>query len=763
MMGILRALAAHKIITAIVAATALGVGGTGVVIVSQPNCTNLRNCLSDIGLPAAPAPTSSTGAANNACPVPGSNPKFIAIFVQGIASYTLARSDQEPGTDDYAGAPIYSSGPAPEPGPNPTLGATEPPNHTQHFITGYQQIPAVGSFDAATTSYCATTPNEQSQNGGELPPNNSNIILRSMADGWLNYSYTNSGLGSLEPDASSDGLSRVMANDSDIINELADRGGYVLPFSYTGASMSGTAADPTFTLHAYDGSDVAVSDPMYVEPPKLNSELISINKVFPNVPIIIIGHSNGGLIAEQWWLRWGVPQGNSCSDPGGACGYHGVVHIWSLDSPINGVANAGLLNGVTCGVIQIVANCDTFVSPTVASAYAGLWNAAVTNPDPKDSDDNIESEDASDGGMYTAEGTYGDPLYDAGDIPDAAGDGILSQVMLSDPCLGDAGQPGLISTSECKPESNVLISPCDGTYLNTQPSSPQSPADVANGLNDGPPLFGMPGDVYIHSEAKDCPGTVKVIVNFIANYKPPATPPANALAAWNATDNGCATTMAASLRNVASLLPSSDATQIADLNQFAGLPLSELGEGTQQQQTEGQADLTALNKFFGTDRTLTTFTGPCSAAPSTPPPPTTPPTTLVSPGNESPADAVDGFYQSELAGDWAAVCSYVTPSAQSLCLAGTSGQGAATGTVHVGTMVIGPGNHEALVSVTGNICAPSSPCVSNTDPATGMPNSPSEFATDYQAAVASSTSDSSTSMSPMPCSQVNGQWYVDFG
>jgi hypothetical protein len=78
-------------------------------------------------------------------------------------------------------------------------------------------------------------------------------------------------------------------------------------------------------------------------------------------------------------------------------------------------------------------------------------------------------------------------------------------------------------------------------------------------------------------------------------------------------------------------------------------------------------------------------------------------------------------------------------------------------------MVIGPGNHEALVSVTGNICAPSSPCVSNTDPATGMPNSPSEFATDYQAAVASSTSDSSTSMSPMPCSQVNGQWYVDFG
>ena len=247
----------------------------------------------------------------------------------------------------------------------------------------------------------------------------------------------------------------------------------------------------------------------------------------------------------------------------------------------------------------------------------------------------------------------------------------------------------------------------------------------------------------------------------------PMNPPADALAAWNATDNGCATTMAASLRNVASLLPSSDATQIADLNQFAGLPLSELGEGTQQQQTEGNADLAALNTFFGTDRALTTFTGSCSAPPTTPPT-TTPPTTpggngLLTPGNGSPRDAVDGFYQSELAGDWAAVCSYVTPSAQSLCLAGTSGQAAATGNATVGTMVVSADGNEALVSVTGSICAPSTPCVSNSDANLGMPSSPSQFATDYQTAVANSTSDSSTSISPMPCSQINGKWYVDFG
>ncbi len=252
---------------------------------------------------------------------------------------------------------------------------------------------------------------------------------------------------------------------------------------------------------------------------------------------------------------------------------------------------------------------------------------------------------------------------------------------------------------------------------------------------------------------------VQACITNAANCEP--NPPPNAIAAWDATFGGCASTMGASLRGVADLLPRSDTTQIADLNQFAGLPLAELGEGSQSQQTEGQADLAALNKFFGTNRQLTTFTGPCQSTTPTPP----------VPGNDSPADAVDGFYQNELAGDWLAVpppfpsalhgvCSYVIPSAQDLCDAGTVGQGPATGRVTVGQAVVS--GDEALVPVTGNICAPSSPCVSNADPTTGMPLGPSEFAADYQAAVANSTG-STTVLSPMPVSEVNGQWYVDFG
>jgi hypothetical protein len=107
-------------------------------------------------------------------------------------------------------------------------------------------------------------------------------------------------------------------------------------------------------------------------------------------------------------------------------------------------------------------------------------------------------------------------------------------------------------------------------------------------------------------------------------------PPADAVAAWNATDGGCASTMGASLQHVASLLPAGlgpegDDVQIADLDQLATLPLSELDEGTMAQQAEGQADITALNTFFGTDRTSTSFTGSCpapsqSAAPAPPSP-----------------------------------------------------------------------------------------------------------------------------------------------
>ena len=96
---------------------------------------------------------------------------------------------------------------------------------------------------------------------------------------------------------------------NDLIDALAQAGGYVLPFSYLDAHMSGTQDQPSFSFFPYSSNDVATSNPtMYSihwsdgslarqEPSVLNEEIASIHRVFPHTPILVIGHSNGGLIA----------------------------------------------------------------------------------------------------------------------------------------------------------------------------------------------------------------------------------------------------------------------------------------------------------------------------------------------------------------------------------------------------------------------------------------------------------------------------------
>lgn len=132
----------------------------------------------------------------------------------------------------------------------------------------------------------------------------------------------------------------------------------------------------------------------------------------------------------------------------------------------------------------------------------------------------------------------------------------------------------------------------------------------------------------------------------------------------------------------------------------------------------------------------------------------------VTPGFSTPQDAVDGMYQDALAGDYSAACSYLVPAEQSQCLSGLSvlgSQPASTGNFTIRTAAIQ--GSEALVSVTGNMCAPLSPCVGNTNPSLGMPASPAQFQSSYQAAVATFTS-STVTFSPVPCTQIGGKWYV---
>lgn len=145
-----------------------------------------------------------------------------------------------------------------------------------------------------------------------------------------------------------------------------------------------------------------------------------------------------------------------------------------------------------------------------------------------------------------------------------------------------------------------------------------------------------------------------------------------------------------------------------------------------------------------------------SAAPS----PSTSSPVNVTPGHASAEDAVAGFYQAELNGDWSATtgaCSYVQPAAQSLCASGTQGYWAASGhfTV-VGAVIQSP---KALVEVTGQMTAPDGSQTSNQIPTSGMPVDPSDFNTIYN----NLTNSPATVFSPAPCIEIDGKWYINAG
>ena len=147
-----------------------------------------------------------------------------------------------------------------------------------------------------------------------------------------------------------------------MLDGIAATGAMILPYSYWGATLQGHGrADPTFVFNAYtdcnstpapsctqdnhldpggspdpshqDYDNAVHSFSLGEDEDRLQTEIDSIEGVWPNEPIIIMGHSQGGLIAFETWRKHMLP---------GA-----VHHLFSLDSPINGVC-AGRNLGVPC-------------------------------------------------------------------------------------------------------------------------------------------------------------------------------------------------------------------------------------------------------------------------------------------------------------------------------------------------------------------------------------------------------------------------------
>lgn len=225
------------------------------------------------------------------------------------------------------------------------------------------------SFDPSSTDYCT------SQNG--TPP--AWDRLTSLPFNWLNFSRNSDGTITTDPSTAGAGAG------NNLIDSLARTGGYVLPFSYTGATVTGTATAPRFTIQQYSSVNVGNST-IQDEQQRLDTEIADVRTVWPKTTILVVGHSNGGLIAEQWWL-------NHRSN------LHGVKQVFSLDSPLNGVFDGSYCSFHLCG---------TAVGPKLGDFYSALWVNQASN------DPYWVSQDSQDK-VFTAVGSYGDPLYDAGD------------------------------------------------------------------------------------------------------------------------------------------------------------------------------------------------------------------------------------------------------------------------------------------------------------------------------------------------------------
>jgi hypothetical protein len=425
------------------------------------------------------------------CKAPGSAPRFIAILIQGV------------------GSKVDSNGPF-----NPA---------------------------AQDLSYCASL-------DGRMPPDNGYLTIQSMAKGWLNY-YPNKDSATV---SSGDNCGAQAAGEEktgqhcNLIDALAMAGGYVLPFSYsststdpkhpTGAEMTGTQAKPLFKFPPYDGTTVATSNPTMLqdvpfdpgtpgygifEPNLLQEEIASIHNVFRQTPIIVIGHSNGGLIAEQWWLQFGS------NNP------MGVIHVFSLDSPLNGVAEGTFAPIVPNQWLQ-AAN----LAHTTLAAYDELWHQKDTLDAKAITLDRKQS-------LFTPIGSYGDPLYDMSDYgsdadghyitgnPGDPGAGIMSQLFFGQQCLSNKGIFGKglnerfdVTQQNCLPVTPDFTSSCADSWYHGEDYD-TDPGYFADEHYTGETynfVAHFHNTKFMHSLVKNCPGVVRKILSSITPASPKPGP-----------------------------------------------------------------------------------------------------------------------------------------------------------------------------------------------------------------------------------------------
>ncbi len=363
------------------------------------------------------------------------------------------------------------------------------------------------------SNYCPIDPNGNERNSSNGWPDGLNDGLRRWSEFQVRWDESGgsrpppatlacedhklvpagNGGGSVEMDGA---LHHSQDRDNCLVARLADAGAVLLPYSYEGATLSQQPSGPVFDFHTYDGPSTDHEPSISIQ--QLDDELSSIHTVWKQAHIVVVGHSLGGLIAEQWW-RCMVGHCGVTLNHANSGDTRGVVHVFSLDSPINGLkmTTCDEKDPVFQGAVQLS-------SKPLAVLYCRLWLGQ------NDLDRESLTWERTAQVLYTPIGVPDDPAYslDYGDLGN-----IQSQVLYHSGC--DHSKKQCIA----QPPSYVL-------------GAPNALDCVGSG-----DIYGTTG----HDIVKVCPQVVKFIACSVQAARdngnqqdcyPPSSSPTRADLAW---------------------------------------------------------------------------------------------------------------------------------------------------------------------------------------------------------------------------------------
>jgi len=292
-------------------------------------------------------------------------------------------------------APLPPSPGGSPPGTTSTCASgSQTPRSVVILITGIaSSLPLSGSYDPAAQDYCGLA------QYGLLSSLTSPLAdLVHMAQ----TTYDTTLNGAITP--------------TNFTDALAATGAVLLPYSYTGAQLTGTRTHPVYSVNAFGEEAPGSASPEAQADSYLLTLIREAHAMWPTTPIYVIGHSEGGLVAEQLFERHSLAE------------LQGVARIVSLDSPINGVLHtlAPWLQGVT------------HISPKLFDIWTARWYER------EGLDARLVVRDAHMGDIFLPIGTPADPVYELGDLTFSSNNclGLYSQLFfLLSQCGSNSQQP----------------------------------------------------------------------------------------------------------------------------------------------------------------------------------------------------------------------------------------------------------------------------------------------------------------------------------